>query len=279
MIDALSTRPSISLQSALGARSAMASDARTPSSTAARTPSPPTSPRPATPNLTIEKAFILEFEKLPILWDKKHTHYTNKYKRMEALKQLLEILKRRTPEATVFEVKRKINTIRTNYRRELRKIIAYQKAGNVHVPKGWAFKYLHFLNKDNEIVSELNQTQDTSINSDCVERKPNVTAESPIYLRPRAYSSSDCDIPDPIELTSIKHRESEDRSNEMLHEPCMFSTSQPTRSNATAIYWTEKLERLSNTQRIFAEKAINEVLFEAELGNLNKHSVKINEGM
>lgn len=133
------------------------------------------------------------------------------------------------------------------------------------------FSYLYHVN-----FLQLNQTEDTSINSDCVDRKPNVTAASPIYLRPRAYSSSDCDIPNPIELRSIKHRESEDRSNEMLHDPCMFSSSQPTRSNATAIYWTEKLASLNNTQRIYAEKAINEILLEAELGNLNKHSVKIN---
>lgn len=155
MIDALSTRPSISLQSALGARSAMASYACTPSPTSARTPSPPASPRSAAHNHDIEKAFILEFKRLSILWDKRHPQYTIKFKRMEALKKLLEILKRKNPQATVFEVKRKINTIRTNYRRELRKIVSCQKVGKVHVPKGWAFKYLHFLNKDNEKASEV----------------------------------------------------------------------------------------------------------------------------
>lgn len=40
--------------------------------------------------------------------------------------------------------------------------------------------------------------------------------------------------------------------------------------------WGEKLTDLNPRQRLFAEKAINDVLFEAGLGNLHKDSVKIN---
>lgn len=40
--------------------------------------------------------------------------------------------------------------------------------------------------------------------------------------------------------------------------------------------WGEKIVDLSPQQRMFAEKAINDVLFEATLGNLNRHSVQIN---
>ncbi|GIY55687.1 hypothetical protein CDAR_528971 [Caerostris darwini] len=41
--------------------------------------------------------------------------------------------------------------------------------------------------------------------------------------------------------------------------------------------WGEKLLVLDREQRLFAEKSINDILFEASLGNLQKHSVKINE--
>jgi len=41
--------------------------------------------------------------------------------------------------------------------------------------------------------------------------------------------------------------------------------------------WGEKLIGLDQQQRLFAEKAINDVLFEASLGNLHRYSVKINE--
>ncbi|VVC86695.1 unnamed protein product [Leptidea sinapis] len=41
--------------------------------------------------------------------------------------------------------------------------------------------------------------------------------------------------------------------------------------------WASKLRKLSRNQKLCAEKAINDILFEAELGNLNNNSIKINE--
>lgn len=41
--------------------------------------------------------------------------------------------------------------------------------------------------------------------------------------------------------------------------------------------WANKLKAIDPRQRLFAEKAINDILFEAQLGNLSKDSVKINE--
>lgn len=40
--------------------------------------------------------------------------------------------------------------------------------------------------------------------------------------------------------------------------------------------WAGKLRRLSRSQKLYAEKAIHDILFEAQLGNLHKSSVKIN---
>lgn len=48
-------------------------------------------------------------------------------------------------------------------------------------------------------------------------------------------------------------------------------------SSAVAKVWAQKLDRLEPLQRLYAEKAINDILFEAELGNLKKHSVEINK--
>lgn len=45
-----------------------------------------------------------------------------------------------------------------------------------------------------------------------------------------------------------------------------------------AIAWGEKLLQLHPQQRNLAEKAVNDVLFEASQGTLHRHSVKINEG-
>jgi hypothetical protein len=40
--------------------------------------------------------------------------------------------------------------------------------------------------------------------------------------------------------------------------------------------WASKLKTLNSHQRIFAEKAVNDILFEAQLGTLNRNSVQIN---
>lgn len=141
---------SISRQSVLEARWSLETDARTPSPPASLT----TSPEPSYPRHNAAKKFILTFESLPVLWDKNNEHYTNKYKRHEALMKLLLVLRSKQSDATVLDVKRKINSLRTNYRRELKKIISSQKSGDVR-PTSWTFKYLSFLNKNDEMLHEV----------------------------------------------------------------------------------------------------------------------------
>lgn len=46
--------------------------------------------------------------------------------------------------------------------------------------------------------------------------------------------------------------------------------------NTTALYWSQKLDKLNPIQKLYAEKFINEILLQAELGNLGKNSVQIN---
>ncbi|KAJ8710709.1 hypothetical protein PYW08_009224 [Mythimna loreyi] len=70
--------------------------------------------------------------------------------------------------------------------------------------------------------------------------------------------------------------------NEPLEQTRSFIThsvevpSPSTSLNPTALYWSHKLESLEPTQRLFAEKYINEILLEAQLGNLSRNSVIIN---
>ncbi|XP_031332115.1 uncharacterized protein LOC116162605 [Photinus pyralis] len=69
------------------------------------------------------------------------------------------------------------------------------------------------------------------------------------------------------------------KQNELLDRACAY-LSEPNSSssgaNSLACHWAETLDRLDPTQRLYAKKAINDVLFEAELGNLHRHAVQIN---
>ena len=67
--------------------------------------------------------------------------------------------------------------------------------------------------------------------------------------------------------------------NDLANVSSVLETPVRQNNNAPAIatVWGEKLLTLEPQQKLFAEKAINDILFEAELGNLNRYSVKINE--
>lgn len=70
------------------------------------------------------------------------------------------------------------------------------------------------------------------------------------------------------------------KQTELVTQECKnLGSSQPTENNLPSIarVWGEKLLTLDKEQRLYAEKAVNDVLFEASLGNLHRHSVKINE--
>lgn len=74
------------------------------------------------------------------------------------------------------------------------------------------------------------------------------------------------------------------KQNELLSLACKFmkesnndSSCKKDEYDDIAKVWAEKLRKLEPRQRMFAEKAINDVLFEATLQLLQKDSVKIND--
>lgn len=70
------------------------------------------------------------------------------------------------------------------------------------------------------------------------------------------------------------------RQNQLIQKACSFleSSNKPQQEiPIIAKVWGEKLHTLSPQQRLFAEKAINDILFEASLETLHRNSVRINE--
>ena len=77
----------------------------------------PESPEPDTGeknNNSVLKTFILLYEQLLELWNSASPSYSNKYKRNEALTKLLVIYKEIKVDAKVVDVRKKINTLRSN---------------------------------------------------------------------------------------------------------------------------------------------------------------------
>lgn len=96
-------------------------------------------------------SFIENYRELPILWDVTLKQYSDKNKRNQAYEKLLAIYKQINKNATIQDVKRKINSLRTNYRKERKKVEGSQKSGagtdEIYEPKCWTFKELSFLNE------------------------------------------------------------------------------------------------------------------------------------
>lgn len=79
--------------------------------------------------------------------------------------KLLPILRKLKPNATLEDIKKKINAIRSNYRRELKKIISSKRSGagtdEIYAPKIWYFPYLHFLRKLEQPVAMQQESEPT----------------------------------------------------------------------------------------------------------------------
>lgn len=98
------------------------------------------------------KDFLLQFIELfrgeECLWKITSKDYHNKVKREAAYKTLIQKVKEIDPLANKTLVTKKINSLRTAFRKELRKtgsLVSGMSADDVYVPKLWYFDQLLFL--------------------------------------------------------------------------------------------------------------------------------------
>lgn len=93
--------------------------------------------------------FIEAYRNLPELWDIESPSYSNRIKKAVAYDVLIEKLKPMEPDATRDRIVKKINNLRSTFRKELRKVNDSKRSrvgsDNIYVPSLWYFKYLMFL--------------------------------------------------------------------------------------------------------------------------------------
>ena len=95
------------------------------------------------------REFIHSYRSLPELWKVKSDVYKNRNLKDAGYDKLVEKLREIEEDADRDMVRKKINGLRTAYRRELKKITDSTKSGigtdDVYVPSLWYFDDLHFL--------------------------------------------------------------------------------------------------------------------------------------
>lgn len=123
-----------------------------------------------------EKEFIVEFievyRSLPALWDVKCKDYSNRAKKGEQYDVLIEKYRENYPDAEKQEVVKKINSLRTNFRKELKRIRDAEKSGagaeDVE-PTLWYFDEMKFLvtqETPTATISTMDISQDVHDNED-----------------------------------------------------------------------------------------------------------------
>ncbi|KAJ8866805.1 hypothetical protein PR048_032666 [Dryococelus australis] len=94
---------------------------------------------------------------MPPLWKVRSDCYKNKQFKEDFYKQLTKLLKESEPDASFTDTKRKINSLRSTYRLELKKVEASKKLGDalmdVYTPILWYFNDLEFFCDQEEQVS------------------------------------------------------------------------------------------------------------------------------
>jgi hypothetical protein len=94
-------------------------------------------------------AFIEAYRLLPELWDTQNRHYSNRVKKAAAYDNLIVKLKVLEPNASRESVVKKINNLRSTFRKELKKVNDSKRSGtsadDLYVPTLWCYNELLFL--------------------------------------------------------------------------------------------------------------------------------------
>lgn len=118
--------------------------------------------RIASPGLErrVIKEFIEIYRSEPSLWKVRSSFYNNKAIKNQAYRRMVQKLREIYPSADVETVRRKINALRTNYRKEQRKVEASRERGRLtgeplYVPSLWYFELFHFIGDQEVEMSDM----------------------------------------------------------------------------------------------------------------------------
>ena len=129
--------------------------------------------------------FIEEYRSLPALWCVTSNEYSSRSKKNEQYNKLLSKYKERYPNAEKNDVIKKINSMRTCFRRELKKISSASKSGvgadEIPEPTLWYFDQLQFLLPHEKPTSSLS-TMDISGQDDLMSTDGDVINEVSIQF-------------------------------------------------------------------------------------------------
>uniref|UniRef100_A0A6P7G483 Uncharacterized protein LOC114334000 n=1 Tax=Diabrotica virgifera virgifera TaxID=50390 RepID=A0A6P7G483_DIAVI len=218
-----------------------------------------------------ERKFILEcidmYRSLPALWNVKSKYYSNKIIKNQQYDQLLRKYKEYYPNADKSQLVKKINSLRTNFRKELKRMTDAEKsgAGTGTLPTLWYYTEMQFL---------VGQDEPNTLQRE--ERDDKEEAENYINNVDRGSSKTTSTICREKEEPPKKKRRKLDEFKELISLARKHLEKPQNDYEKIASAWAVELAKMAPRQQIFAKKAINDVLFEGQMGTLDRDSVQIN---
>ncbi|XP_039962356.1 uncharacterized protein LOC120775992 [Bactrocera tryoni] len=205
------------------------------------------------------KEFFELYRSFPELWQVKSECYKNKNKKNAAYEVLLTKLREIDSNASLDNLKCKINSLRSSYRREFKKKKRSEKSGagvkDIYVPTLWYFDDLSFL-EDQVQLSGFSSIKIEENEEDIVEE--NRTPSAKKYKKDYSRKERSELLAKAVEVL--------DNSNQQKDDASTLSST-----------WELLFRKLSSTQQLFANKAIVEVLYQRALERLDENSYKLFE--
>ncbi|EDV97768.1 GH17048 [Drosophila grimshawi] len=193
--------------------------------------------------------FFKVYRQLPALWSVYDEVYKNQRMKKLAFNCLLECYKKIDSKANVDSMRRKINSIRTCFRRELRKVEQSEQMAEstheVYVPHLWYFNELSFLRGHDARTPQLASLAETS----------------DMFWNDDDHDENESKN----ELNDDKDNDSEKESKVNLRDE----------ADIYAEGWATSYRKLDQTNKLLAKKAIEEILVLGQLNQLEFNSVKM----
>ncbi|ESO88420.1 hypothetical protein LOTGIDRAFT_96729, partial [Lottia gigantea] len=208
--------------------------------------------------------FLLEvihvYRELPCLWKMKSSDYTNRSLKDEAYKVLLKKYRERFEDATKEDLKKRLNSLRTNFRKELKKVNDSVRIGSdeVYDPSLWYFDAMSFLG-DQEVSTQDGQEDDGELES--------YQGYQPSQ-QPRSTMSNEASGIGKIQKR--KQLDVNEEQGEMISLTCKRPHLVDDEYLTLAKTWANDISKMDSRQQLFAKKAINDVIFEGQCGTLHR---------
>ncbi|XP_052873758.1 uncharacterized protein LOC128279076 [Anopheles cruzii] len=237
---------------------------------------------------------ITLYESLPCLWQVKNKDYSDRNKKADAYDALITKYKEIEPTCTRETVAKKINNLRTVYRKESEKVRRSAASGcaadRIYRPRLWYYDKLHFLRdqdtprvskhtmEDSEMILTVKEEQLEDIQEEDVDTKDTLSFEMPTSQCDMRTNKSECDMFSPSASRSNsmswkrKRETNDDATTEVIKllGRTLQSLENEDGFQTFGKYVASKLRSVSGEQSVIAQKLMSDVLFEAEMGSLTR---------